>query len=86
MEMKSSAAMFKYGLASEIASVVLDFLESVDELNDDGFNIVDVHYQTLEAIIRLKLTGYGGKQGKVMADELYAACRRYEKKYGTGTK
>lgn len=86
MEMKSSAGMFKYGLVSEIASVVLDFLESVDELNDDGFDIIDVHYQTLEAIIRLRLTGNGGKQGKVMADELYAACRRYERKYGTGAK
>jgi hypothetical protein len=86
MEMKSSAGMFKYSLVSEIASVVLDFLESIDELNDDGFTIVDVHYQTLEAIIRLKLSGSGGKQGKVMADELYAACRRYERKYGAGTK
>jgi hypothetical protein len=82
MEMKANGAMFSYALASEIAAVVLDFLESVSELNDDGFDIVDVHYRTLDAIIRLRLTGEGGTKGKAMAKELYDACRRYEKKYG----
>jgi hypothetical protein len=82
MEMKASGGMFRYTLASEVASVMLDFLEVIEMLNDDGFNIVDVHQQTLEAIVKKKLVGDGGMAGLALAKELYDACQRYEKKYG----
>jgi hypothetical protein len=81
MQMKASGGMFGYALASEIAAVVLDFLESIDELNRDGFHIVDVHQKTLDAIIKHKLSGTGRREGHALATELYDACERYRRKY-----
>ncbi len=81
MELKANGGMFKYALVSEIAGVVLNFLENIDSLNDDSFNILDAHQATLYVIINNRLKGDGGKEGKILADELYGACRRYYKKY-----
>lgn len=81
MEMKANGGMFNYMLVTEIADVILGFLENLDELNQDAFDIVDVHQKTLEAIIGNKLTGNGGQEGKALAQELYDACRRYKRKY-----
>lgn len=82
MEIKAAGKMFRYGLVSDIATVALDFLESVHELNEDGFDIIDVHYRTIDALIRLQLKGGGGNKGREVAQELYDACYRYRKKYG----
>jgi hypothetical protein len=81
MEMKASGGMFNYMLVTEIAGVVLNFLENITELNDDGFEIIDVHQKTLEAIIKHNLRGDGGREGRALAQELYDACNRYRKKY-----
>jgi hypothetical protein len=81
MELKANGSMFHYALVSEIASVILNFLENVEELNEDGFDIIDVHQKTLEAILASGLTGDGGREGRALAQELYQACQRYKKKY-----
>lgn len=82
MELKANGGMFKYPLISEIADVVLNFLETVDELNGDGMEIIDVHQKTLQAIIVNRLKGSGGKEGTALTRELIDACNRYFKKYG----
>lgn len=81
MELKANGAMFRYFLVSEIADVMLNFLENIVELNDDAFEIISVHQKTLEAILKSKLQGHGGKEGQALAQELYEACNRYRKKY-----
>lgn len=82
MELKANGRMFRYALVSEIAGVILDFLESISDINDDAMDVVVVHQQSLNAIINNKLSGEGGKEGRALAEELYAACRRYYKKHG----
>ena len=81
MELKASGGMFKYPLVTEIADILLDFLEGLDSLNSDAFGIIDAHQKTLQVIINSKLTGDGGRAGKALADELYGACKRYQKKH-----
>lgn len=82
MELKANGGMFKYMLVSHIADIVLNFLETIDELNADVFEIIDAHQNALSVIIANKLQGSGGKEGKALADELDNACKRYYKKHG----
>lgn len=81
MELKATGGMFSYELVTEIAGIILNFLENIDELNDDSFNILAVHQQAVEVIIGNKLTGPGGREGRALAQELHDACQRYKKKY-----
>lgn len=81
MELKANGAMFRYFLVTEIADVMLNFLENITELNDDAFEIIGVHQKTLEAILANVLMGDGGREGRALAQELYDACNRYRKKY-----
>lgn len=81
MELKGNGGMFNYRLISEIADIVLNFLENIDTINDDVFEILDVHQKALKIIIANKLTGEGGQVGKELAQELFRACNRFYKKY-----
>ena len=81
MELKANGGMFQYILITEIASVILNFLEGLDELNDDAFDIIEVHQRALRVITKHKLRGTGGKEGKALSTELFDACNRYRKKY-----
>ena len=81
MELKANGGMFKYTLVSEIAGIVLNFMENIDELDDDVYDIIRAHQNTLSIIIDNKLKGSGGREGRALAEELYGACRRYYKKH-----
>ena len=81
MELKGNGGMFGYNLISEIADIVLNFLENIDELNDDAYEILDVHQKTLKIIVSNQLRGDGGNVGNELARELFDACNRFYKKY-----
>jgi hypothetical protein len=86
MQLKANAAMFGYPLVSVLASIMLNFLESVKTLDRDVIEIVDAHRRTLEIIIRNKMQGEGGDYGVELQKELRNACRRYfAKQASTGT-
>ena len=73
--------MFGYRLMSEIAAVLLDFLESVERLDKDALDIVSIHHKSMTVIATSNLKGPGGKEGRALAEELYAACKRYYRKH-----
>lgn len=81
MELKANGAMFKFSLLTDVADIALDFLENIDYLNDDAFEIVAIHRRTLRTIVTNQLRGTGGVQGTILVKELGDACRRYNKKY-----
>lgn len=81
MEMKANGAMFKYGLLTDVADIVLDFLENAENLDDDAMAIVDIHRKTFSIIINGRLQGTGGVQGDILIKELNEACARYHKKH-----
>ena len=86
MELKANGGMFQYVLISEIADIVLNFLENIDEMNEDVFEIIDAHQNTLSVIVTNKLKGSGGTEGRALAKELYQACNRYYRKHGVRLK
>lgn len=82
MQLKANAATFRYTLISNLANVMLSFLEAVKKLDDDVIQIVEAHQKTLNIIVVKKMQGDAGAAGKQMEDELRAACKRYFTKKG----
>ena len=80
MELKANAAIFHYELVGNLASIMLSFLESIDKLDNDAVSIVSGHHDSLKLILKSKMKGNGGDNGKVMEQELNDACARYYKK------
>jgi hypothetical protein len=81
MGLKASGSMFHYALLTETSDVMLNFLEGLETLNDDAFDILAVYKKIISAIITGKMSGDGGKTGKLLTDELYSACHRYMRKH-----
>ena len=77
MQLKGNASMFKYNLIGELANVMLSFLESIKEVDNDAYEIVEAHHKTLHAIIMKRMAGDGGAHGQAFTNELKQACRRY---------
>lgn len=80
MQLKAHASMFKYTLIGTLANIMLSFLESIREIDDDVLEIVEAHHKTLKTIVSKKMEGDGGEHGKTLQDELNQACQRYHAK------
>ena len=80
MELKANARMFHYALVTDLANVMLGFLESVKVLDQDAIEIVAAHYRTLHAIISAQTKGDGGDGGTKLRRELEDVCQRYFRK------
>lgn len=80
MELKANATIFHYALVGSLAGIMLNFLESISELDKDALSIVRGHHDSLKLILSSKMKGDGGKNGPVMITELKDACARYYKK------
>ena len=80
MELKANGAMFKYDLIGSLASIMLSFLEHINELNKDALDIIEAHEKTLTLIVAKSIKGDGGALGKQVIDELESACGRYYRK------
>lgn len=81
LNLKANGAMFKYRLISDVADIMMHFLESIQEFNKDAYAVLIVHQNTLNAIVINNLKGAGGKEGHGLVIELEKACKRYFDKY-----
>jgi chemotaxis protein histidine kinase CheA len=77
MQIKANAAMFGYNLIGTLASVMLNFLETLETVDEDVLAIVDAHHTTLKHLITGDMRGDGGDYGQELQAELKDACRRY---------
>lgn len=77
MQIKANARIFKYGLLGDLSSIMLTFLEGMNELDEDAMAIVEAHYTTLSRIVGDEMQGDGGENGQSFETELQAACKRY---------
>ncbi len=83
MQLKASGGMFQFQLVSMIADVLLDFLETVNTVNEDVLKIIHAHNTIVTMILSKGLKGDGGKTGSSLSRELFKACVRYYDKYET---
>lgn len=86
MQIKGQAGMFHYELLGDLSGVTLNFLESVDDIDKHVIEIMEAQCKTVDAILKSRLKGSGGKQGETLRQELYDACERYFTKKGSGWK
>lgn len=77
MELKANAAIFKYALIGNMANIMLSFLETITQMDNDAVEIVKAHHNTLHMIVVKKMSGDGGAGGKMLLKELQQACDRY---------
>jgi hypothetical protein len=83
MQLKANAGMFKATLIGNLANIMLNFLESIDALDNDVIDIVNAHHTTLNLIISSSIEGDGGAYGAQFEKELKDACKRYFAKRGS---
>lgn len=81
MQLKANAGQFKYQLISDVADVCLQFLENIEEFNEEALEVIAAHQKTIHIIINSKLKGDGGAEGYALVKELHQASQRYFKKY-----
>ncbi|MBU0858580.1 MAG: hypothetical protein KJ667_01465 [Alphaproteobacteria bacterium] len=77
MQIKANAGMFDYTLVGVLANVMLNFLETLERVDDDVIAIVDAHHKTLKILLGNNMKGDGGEYGRQLQAELKDACRRY---------
>ncbi len=77
MQLKAQGAMFRYPLITDIASILISFLEIIADPNRDAIEVIIAHKLALRAVLRGKITGDGGAQGDSLRQELREACLRY---------
>lgn len=77
MKLKANGGMFGYALVSDVADILLEFLETFKDVNKDVQMIMKAHENALHVIIKNKLKGDGGTEGDKLVRELEEACKRY---------
>ena len=86
MQIKANAKMFDYELIGNLANIMLNFLETIDEIDGDVLDIVEAHQKTLVIIVKNKMRGDGGEYGEEITSELKEACKRYFAKQASSGK
>lgn len=84
MQLKANGGMFQYQLVSDVADIALQFLEAIERMDEDAFDVITAHENTIKVIIANKLMGSGGREGYALVKELDKACTRYFSKHNKG--
>lgn len=79
MQMKAQGTMFHYPLVTEVSNILVNFLETVTNVDKDVLDIVVAHKMSINAVLASQIKGDGGKVGKDLRDALMDACNRYYK-------
>ncbi len=79
MQLKAQAGMFQYPLVSEISNILVNFLETVENVDKHVLEISDAHRQAISAIVSGGIKGDGGNVGKELREALMDACNRFYK-------
>lgn len=77
LHLKSSAPLFEFHLVGTLASIMFNFIQKINAIDDRALQIISAHHKTLYAIISNKMTGDGGAQGAQLKKELTDVCKKY---------
>lgn len=77
MQIKANAPMFDFTLIGVLANVMLNFLETLEDVDSDVIDIVAANHTTLKLLVDNDMRGEGGEYGAQLQAEIKDACRRY---------
>ena len=78
MQLKAQGAMFHHPLVSEISNVLVNFLETVTQIDADVLEIIAAHKVSIIAVLKLG-EEQRGEKGKQLCVALLDTCERYAK-------
>ena len=61
MHIKAHGGMFSYSIMSKISGLTLTFLDDIEHINEELFEIIEAHSNSSYLIINNKITGDGGE-------------------------
>ena len=79
MQLKAQGAMFHFPLVTEVSDILVNFLETIENIDSDVLEIVSAHKMTISIVISNHMIGDGDAQGKSLKMSLMDACSRYYK-------
>ena len=80
MQLKAQGTMFHYPLVSEISNILVNFLETVTEVDADVIEIITAHKASITAALSGKIREQDrAKVGKELCSALLDTCERYAK-------
>lgn len=79
MDMKGSAATFKYPLVSRLSTPLLLHLESVDRIDKDTHRMLDILYHTVSIVVKNDESSLGNKLAKELEDTFNEAYTKISK-------
>jgi hypothetical protein len=77
MQLKANGGMFHYDLVTKIAERFIQFMEVIENLDEEALEIITAFHTTIRAIILGRIRGDGGKRGDELLVALIDACTRY---------
>lgn len=77
MQIKANARIFGYSLVGDLAGIMLNFLETLNVIDQDAVKIVQAHHKTLNLLVTRGMSGDCGDIGNSFRSELDSACGRY---------
>lgn len=77
MQLKANGGMCGYPFVTDIADMLIHFLEVVAAPDADCIEIVEAFYTTIRLITQAKITAGDTDQAKDLKKALHEACQRY---------
>ena len=80
MQLKAQGSMFHYPLVSEISNILVNFLETVTDIDADVIEIITAHKTSIIAALSGKIREQDrANVGKELCSALLDSCERYAK-------
>jgi hypothetical protein len=80
MQLKAQGSMFHYPLVSDISNILVNFLETVTDIDAGVMEIIMVHKTSIAAALSDKIKAEDkAKRGKELCSALLDTCERYAK-------
>lgn len=76
-QLKAQGALFRYSLVSDIAEILVDFLERVEKADRDVIDVVDAHVVAVTFVLNNSMKDDGRGLDKELKNSLLKACSRY---------
>jgi len=79
MQLKAQGTMFHYPLVTDMSYSLIDFLENIEAIDEKVIELIEVHNNSIQAILNNEIKDPESPIGKQIYNELVKACNRYNK-------